>query len=322
MKGEYKILNKQAYRSFKSVKEGSEDNKPEIIECLKCFQFYLKDLYSQLVKRELKEKHLVNWVFKTQVDKKDLDTFCKANIAAASYSLLRIIERLETTEFDEVIQRLLLDFICDLKQFIIRYDEHQDFSWLIVNTNNHISNFYFELADNVFWHGKPGNRKEEKLVLATSTPFIIRQSIEYKPKRVLGIQYIIKEGRLDKTSTKTYFTAFKNCSKYYRLRNIDLDIIETIHTWSNFYVHSGLRAEPWRTETALHYILNLNYKGPTIDSSLLSIYASIEIDESKVEEAKHSIEESIIQELGNDIRIVWDPHPEVAVIKSKGHKED
>lgn len=312
-----RILNKQAFRAFKSITKGNLNKKHDILENLKCFQFYLKDLYGQLVKREYKEKHLVNWVFHTEVARKDLDTFCKVNIAAASISLLRIIKRLESIVLDEVTQRLLIDFICDLKPFISRYDENQDYSWLIGNTNSHLSNFYFELANNVFWLGKPNDRKEEKLVLSTSTPFVIRQSIEYKLKRALGIQYILKEGKLDKTKTSTYFDVFKSCQQYYRLRNLDLEIIETIHSWSHFYVHSGQRAEPWRTETALYYIGKLNYKGPTSDSSLLSTYASIEIDQINVEKARKQAEEKIKELNGEDTEIIWDSHPEVAVINEK-----
>ncbi|MEZ5069890.1 MAG: hypothetical protein R2751_02710 [Bacteroidales bacterium] len=184
-----------------------------------------------------------------------------------------------------------------------------------------LSRFYFELADNIFWTGKPSDHKEEKLVLATSTPFVIRQSIEYKLKRVLGIQYILNKGKLDKTSTSIYFDGFKSCQKYYRLRNIELEIIETIHSWSHFYVHSGLRAEPWRTETALFYASRLNYIGPTLDSSLLSVYASFEINEEDIEEAKRLAEAKIKEEIGDEIEIVWDSHPEVAVIKQKDKKQ-
>jgi len=317
MAKENTILNMQAYRAYQVVKYENEESKRQIIDSLNCFQYYLSDLYSQVSKKSLSEKFIIDWIYKIQVANKDFDSFCKANIAAASSSLSRVIKHIEDIEVDEVLQRMLLDFICDLKLFVTHYDKSQDYSWLVINTNSHITNFYFDLADNIFWHGKPSDHKEEQLVLATSSPFIIRQSIEIKIKRVLGIQYVLKNGKLDKTPSKVFFNAFKNNLIYYRLRNFDIETIEKIHSWAHFYVHGGLRAEPWRTETALYYLNRLNYKGPTSDSRTMSIYASVEANEVDLVDLNAATEESIKNDLGNDVSIKWVAKPEIAVIKSK-----
>jgi hypothetical protein len=97
-----------------------------------------------------------------------------------------------------------------LKPFILILDKDHDYSWLLLNTNSHSTNFYQDLSFNSFWHGRPGNHFEENLVLASSTPFIIRQTIEYKIMRILGINYYLVNDKPDIQFISKLFSVIEN----------------------------------------------------------------------------------------------------------------
>lgn len=309
------ILKKQAFRAYQAIKK--KHDKTEIIDSLKCFQFYLVDLCTQINKKTPKYDFIFLWTFSNEVSEKDIESYFKANLLSASESLKRIINKLQSSEINLVLERLLIDFICDLKPFIIRFDKAQDYNWLLMNTNSHISNFYNHLAENIFWTGNPGKHEQEQLILSTSTPFVIRQSIEYKIKRILGIDFISKNGKIHKTQANTYFKALKSNLKYYQDCKLNFEKIEKIHTWSHYFVHGGYRPEPWRTECALNYLKDIFYSGETSLANSVSLYASIEIYEKDLENLKRETEEFIKNEIGNDIEIWWLTKPEAAIIKDK-----
>ena len=203
--------NKEALNAFQALNKKGNIDKINVIETLKVFQKYLVSLCEQLCKNKLKPNYCYHMIFANSVYKKDYKSYCKANIAVASESLNRILFKIEKDELNEFKIRFLKDFICDLKSYIKIFDSQQDYSWLLGNTNSHITNFYFDLARNIFWNGIPSDHQEERLVLATTTPFIIRQSIEYKIKRILGIDYILVNEKPDIRSTEKFFNP--HCSK-------------------------------------------------------------------------------------------------------------
>ena len=305
----------QALNAYKALKKENEFPKIEIIKSLYELYDYLQKLCKTISRKTPKQNYIYQWVFTNEFDNKDAQHFYKANIFAAMYSLKRILSFIESQEITQVLRRLLIDFICDLKKYIKYFDKQQNYDWLLMNTNSHITNFYFNLAENVFYFGKPGIHEQENLALSTSTPFIIRQSIEYKMKRILGIDYIKKDGNIHKTNMNIYFKALNNNLRFYKTRNFDFTIIEKIHSWTHLYIHGGYRPKPWQIETALNYLKELFYKGETSQGNLLSYYAGIELLESDLPAMKMKTIDTINEMLEGDIEIIWQNEFELAIIK-------
>ena len=186
---------------------------------------------------------------------------------------------------------------------------------MIINTNTHITNFYFDLSRNAFYNGIPNDIKEEKLVLSTSTSFFIRQSIEYKIKRILGIDYILINDKPDKRSVEKYFKAIENNMSFYTTKNFNFEIIKKIHSWTHTYIHGGYRPEPWKTETALFYLNELFFSGKTSRKKSFSLYAGIELKESELESLKSNTESTIKSLDNSETSVKWAWPPEVAIIK-------
>jgi hypothetical protein len=312
------IRNKSAYYAFQSLKAKDQVNVNDAILKLKDFKQYLARLCKKISKKDLKEGFIFQWIFNSgKIAEKDYNSYSNANIFAAEKSLTRIINKIEIDGIDDVTKRMLLDFICDLKFYIKAFDTNLDYSWLLFNSNSHITNFYNDLSNNIFWHGIPGKNPEERLALATSTPFIIRQSIEYKIKRILGIDYVLINGKPDNRLVEKCFKAIDNNMEFYRTNNFDFKVIKLIHAWSHYYIHGGYRPAPWRTETAINYLDNLFYSGETSNKRLLSLYAGIEVKEENLEKLKQRTEGTIKNDSISDIKIKWLKQPEIAIIKKE-----
>jgi hypothetical protein len=310
------IQNNEAYEAYQILKRYSNIDKQDLIKALESLKSYLEKLCKNISKNTPKNGFVCQWIFANDFKDKDLDKSCKANIYAATESLKRIILVIKQQEITSVFKRMLIDFICDLKPFINYFDKSQNYKWLVGNTNSHITNFYYGLAQNIFYNGKPGTHEEEYFSLSSSTPFIIRQSIEYKIKRILGIDYIELFGKPHKTLANIYFKALRNNNKFYKTRNFDFEIVEKIHSWTHLYIHGGYRANPWLTETALYYLQGLFYSGKTSQSSSLSLYAGVEIVEIDLQELLKITQDFIKNEIGQDANIIWLIRPEVAYLKN------
>lgn len=308
--------NSEAYIAYQSLKPTKIIDKVEVISSLEIFWTYLDNLCRSISKNTPKNGFIYQWIFNAEFKEKDLDKYCKANIFAAKDSLKRIIKICQQQEISNVLRRVLIDFICDLKIFIEFFDKSQNYKWLLGNTNSHISNFYYDLAQNIFYNGKPGKHEEEYLTLSSSTPFIIRQSIEYKIKRILGIDYIEISGKPHKTLANVYFRALKNNKSFYKTRKFDFETIELIHSWTHFFIHGGYRARPWAIESALAYLNEFFYSGITSQKTSLSLYAGIEIFESDLSEIIQRTQNFLKKEISQDANIIWLSRPELAYMKN------
>ncbi|AKQ44690.1 hypothetical protein TH63_02105 [Rufibacter radiotolerans] len=309
-------MNQQAFLFYKSLKDNND--KEEVLLGLDNFKIYLANLCKNVCSNGLKDKFIHRWIFKHELgSEKDYENYCKANLFAATNSLERIKSQLEGKEINNVTRRILVDFVCDLKPCIDKFDKYQDYSWLIINTNSHISNFYYSLSNHIFFNGEPNDHPEEKLILSSSTPFTIRQSIEYKIKRILGIDYWLIEGRPDIQAIPKCFKAIAANKQYYKIYNLDFEAIKAIHSWTNVYIHGGYRPEPWRTETALFCLKDLFYSGQTSVKNSFSLYAGVEVLETDLQVLMKNTEEIIRAGNSKPIEIKWLSKPEVAIIKNK-----
>jgi len=304
-------MGKEAKNVFESIKSKGAGN---IILDLIEFNNYLKSL----IENKLSEKMFYDWVFKTDFNtqnKHEVGCYVKTNIQAAEQSVERLISFCKENTLTDFHFRLLSNFVCDLKPFIQKMDSEHDYSWMVLNTNTHITNFYQDLSYNSFWHGKPGNHLEQNLVLSSSTPFIIRQTIEYKIMRILGINYYLVNGKPDiKFMSKLFKTLEIN--KTYLTTKIDFDFLKKIHSWSSKYIHGGYRPYPWQTETALNYLQDLFYSGQTSNPNNYSLYAGVEIENENLQKFTLNIKKSLKESYkpNDDLKVFWLDKPEVAIV--------
>lgn len=324
-------VNKLASKAFYSLTENNEDNNKETIIALENFNAYLKKLAANISQNPIAQNMFFDWLFKSRINsKRDYEVYLKMNLVGASQSFDRLVYGLENTDkrphsfhvlnpventkINEITKKVISNYICDLKPFIRHFDKDQDYTWLWFNTNIHVSNFYYDLAVNSFWNGMPGAHLEQASILSSSTTFIIRQSIEYKIKRILGIESIKIDGNPDLRSMTKFFAAIKANNEFYHLRNIDFGLIKKIHEWTHSHIHGGIRPEPWKIEIALDYLKTLFYIGTTINPNQKSIYAAVEVKKQDLNALKLHTADTITRLTKMPIEIQWLSGPEVAII--------
>jgi len=304
-------MSKEAKNVFESIKTKDAIT---IGASLVEFNSYL----NSLIEKKLSDNMFYDWVFKTDFNthnERQVDCYVKTNIQAAAKSLERVIKFCHETDLTDFHFRLLSDFVCDLKPFVLKLDKGHDYSWLLLNTNSHITNFYQDLSFNSFWHGRPGNHFEENLVLASSTPFIIRQTIEYKIMRILGINYYLVNDKPDIQFISKLFSLIENIKTNFSTK-IDFDFLKKMHKWSSKYIQGGYRPYPWQTETALNYLQDLFYSGQTSNSQSYSLYAGVEVKKENLQEFKLNIEKTLkgLCKPDDELKIYWRDKPEVAIV--------
>lgn len=306
------MKKREALEAYEAIK--SKMGKTEIIFRLEALFDYLKSLCTVISPKGFKAPFLFQWAYATETKNvREYECYLKANIFMATTSLERVIKKLESENFTAIKERILLDFICDLSAFITYFDKDHDFTWLLVNTNTHISNFYYDLACHSFWEGQSGEHQEEKLAQSSSTSFIIRQSIEYKLKRVLGIDKILKNKKPYLQTIELCFNAIDKNLEFYTLRGFSFSQIKNIYSWTHTFIHGGYRPEPWQTENALTYLRSFFYSGETSKGESYSFYAGIEVQDSKLAELRELTEKTIMAK--GEFEIIWLSKPEVAIIK-------
>lgn len=306
------MKNREALEAYEAIK--SKMDKTEIFFRLEALSKYLNSLCTTISPKGFKSPFLFQWTYTTEINgEKEYECYLKANLFTATKSLERAIKKLEPENLTAVKERILLDFICDLSKFIAYFDKDHDFSWLLINTNSHISNFYYDLAYHSFWEGQSGEHQEEKLAQSSSAAFIIRQSIEYKIKRVLGIDKILMNKKPYIRTTELCFKAIDKNLKFYTLKDFSFSTIKNIFSWTHVFIHGGYRPEPWQTETALTYLRSFFYSDETSKSKSHSYYGGIEVQEADLVKLKELTEETIKAE--GEFEIKWLFKPEVAIIK-------
>ncbi|MDA3953802.1 MAG: hypothetical protein PF485_09150 [Bacteroidales bacterium] len=306
------MKNNEARLAFYSIKE----NKPlnEIIDNLSSFNNYLINLYNKKYPRKPKNRDVYQRIFIQANHLKNHKSFLKNNLIAAQWTIERVISNIQDFQLNKSLKRLIKDIICDLQPIIKYHDPEHDFTWLLGNTNVHISNFYHNLSYHIFWTGFPSS-EDNAVVLSSSAPFLIRQSIEYKIKRVLGIYRLLIDGVDDIRLIEKCFKVIEKNKNYYKIKNFDFDIVNQIYSWTNFYIHAGIRPFPWITENAIDYLNSLFHVHKDKAKLSFSLYGGIEVKQEDLDEIRNNTKQNFRKLCGDKMKIIWIEKPEVRIIK-------
>ena len=251
--------------------------------------------------RELNKSH--DWIFNLIFRKANKSPLNRnsaiANLAAARITLDRILILLPNG-INEVLKEFLEDFICDIGHWIKVIDDKQNFSWLILNTNNSISHsYYYRVRQSLYGIDlKKYNTYDSLFINAT---LLIRHTIEQRIKGILGIDFI-NNSKNRPIGLSYIIEIFSKLEKLTFRKEIDIKRISKINAWANHYLHRGLRPAPWQLEWAEFELGKLFYLGETTDKKKLSIYASFETE--NLQDLRDEFELRLKRKAGN-VTIRW-----------------
>ena len=117
------------------------------------------------------------------------------------------------------------------------------------------------------------------ITFSSVSVFLIRQSIELKLLRCLGIQKIKKEKdkKINAKYTQKQLLSFFKGNQYIYIP-VDTDILLKIIRWTNIYIHEGYMNYHWLIILSQEYLKKL-FISP-IDSKSINLDGSIKIDEN------------------------------------------
>lgn len=140
----------------------------------------------------------------------------------------------------------------------------------------------------------------------------IRQSIEIKTKRILGIY------KINKVKIKAKDYGFKRLFEFIEENRsdilydpIDFEVLKDIYKWSCAYIHNGDVSFLWQTETALSYLRTYFAPGVSQAANKRSVFGAFKIRNY------NSLKSKLNSFVGADYRIVFLHNIEVeAIIES------
>lgn len=302
--------NKIARTFLNSLK--LDNNK--IIKSGSLFKEYLTEISGS----ELSDNYILKSILKTGFKENEFDQISRCHLKAAANSLDRFLSGISNDTLKlKKIAPILEDLICDLKEFIIRIDSKHDYSFLIGNTNSSSSLFYFDAAKYMFYNkALPENLTYD--VTQNLSVLAIRQSIELRVKRVLGIDSL-------RTNSNQNIELSKLLKILNNLKNIKLDpifkseILNEINKWSNHYIHRGLRPFPWVTENVFEYISPIFQPGK--HEKGFGWYKSSIVNSQN--EYRDTLKKTIEDEFGEDVKIIWsDRFENIVLNKDTSYNKD
>lgn len=256
----------EAYCCYWSCRFGTIE---EILLCSESFKRYLNNLVSPTQS----EVWISMWLYKTKTPKKGLDNYFKAQIISAANTVKRLIERIRNNQGNIAKIKMMLNWlVADLKEFVVRLDENQHYSFIVLSINKSLALFYYDaLGFNLF--GQPDHSEEHNSEFALST-LLIRHIIETRIKSIIGLDYLTCKGK--PVSVSEILKFFPHLKKLKSPYPINFEILQYINEWANHYLHRGLRPEIWQIENAYDYLLRLFKSGETTIKGKWSRFASFE----------------------------------------------
>lgn len=274
------------------------------------FLYYLKELNRIQHKKKPTDRAMFDQILKSKSHLNENDQIDNQQIKFHLYASYKSYQRilLNIDEADDYYQKyynyrpFLIDFICDLKDIIPFFDKNQDYDFLVLNTNHSISSYYFSTVSALFHKKQLKDNLDDDAFFGILT-LLIRHSIERRIKGILGIDFIDNKGQY--VGLTTLIKMLKK-TKIKFTKDIDVNIISKINTWSNHYLHRGIRPYPWVLESVIYYLERIFYAGKYAKQSW-SIYASTTVDD--IDSFKTEIFDFLKKELKSDNIIVhWSPH--------------
>jgi hypothetical protein len=279
-----KIADKQLIKGLKPVNK-------TLKECLLDLKHYILVTMNDYLGTETYDnKTTAEWIYKDYPDYNvDKEKYVKVNLFCAYKTFENIVATIETNKgglkYHNIIKYrdLLYDFLHDINDFIFYIKRKTDPNYFFLTGGKAYSTSSFEtfiMAKTFFYSSLYKKNilpyKESQGMVAMA----IRQSIEIKTKRVLGIYMIQKTKRnLQDYGFKRLFKFIEDNQTDITYDPIDFEILKTIYGWSCAYIHNGELSYIWQTEWALNY-LNTFFK-PGISSSSgktrLSIFGAFKL---------------------------------------------
>jgi hypothetical protein len=281
--------------------KGSSAKSPE--ECLKDFHDYLIQLKTIHVKKNYLPSFLVGWLFSERKEfKNDTEVagYCRAQLCVAEHCFGEIIAEIANTSNRDSahgvkqFEPMIHNFIHDLRPIIEFLEKRRDPAYTFFDGGKfHGTRTIdaFKISNNLFWTNAFSNNFVDMRVGLNLSVFTLRQSLELKYRRILGVGGMYNKDTENEPKLRhDYFYSFiKANMSHFNFHTPQIADIWKIYRWTNSTIHTGNIPRLWELQFALKVVNPFFAPQPASHTGAWSIHSSVEIIDHKILQDKFKV---------------------------------
>lgn len=225
--------------------------------------------FKKWVKANLKthsDNHLIGQVYKENVffhSETEYTQVCKCQVELAYRCLKSILKDIEKKP--EIYPRrtnYIMDYLLDLDPFMNQIMKGKDPNYqFIMGWKSHSQNsiWMFREASKLFWSSAVTDKNILEHMSAVSlSVFALRQAIEIRFKRAIGIERIVDD-KANNAKLRHDFVLefFAENSDLVSLKIGSMSYLTLIYKWTNYSIHTGSLPNIWEVQFGLDYCSKL-----------------------------------------------------------------
>lgn len=260
-------------------------------QCLKAVESYIFVFEKQyLNNKELKYDHVIPMIFRDDLTfntQTELNSYMKCQLKVAFKWFRYLINEIRKEQKRITSKRLLnygdyiVNFLHDISVFIEYFENKSNEFFKFLNGGKSYGQhtvFIYKNAINSYWGSlSQGNKLDHKGNISASSYFL-RQSLELKFRRILGVTQILDSKGNSPKIRHEYFPEFikKNIS-HFDLSGSSIPNLLKIYKWTNYTIHTSASSFIWEQWYAFEYCNNFIFPKSVDDGKRWSIHNSVKI---------------------------------------------
>ena len=270
--------------------------------------------------RPYSDEHIGEQIFAYEITRQDKRAWSKYQLFAS----IKTVERLQSNIWSEwntawtykvydnikLIEELIVDSITliDEAEFSVTGIEYDSGGKRRVLTSAEVFD-----ASQMLLRKRADENAIGGFVVIPSSIFLIRQTIELRLRRALGIGHVMDaDGYSIKVPAEVFLRLYRENATSIRLP-LPINIIEKIYDWTNAYVHGGIVFYIWQIEWA-HHLLQRLYNPPRGLGGGYNRYGAIQIDRDFHQSASIHLMAILNERQHGSIRVIPVNPPECEII--------
>ena len=259
------------------------------VRCLEDLATYIDNLRNEHINKSYLDEYLIGAVFKTEIYFKtdsEINQYCKCQLFLADLwlkSLIKKIERDGGLSHNRILRYKdhIGDFLHDIKRFIEYLERKKNKDFVFFEGSKYYGQYAWQIfsESNVLYWLKSNEKSSLSHRSAINlSVFTLRQSLELKFRKVLGLIYIHDKNGTSAKIKHEYIPEFleKNLTEL-EVNYDSINGVIKIYKWTNSTIHTGIIPYIWELDFALDYCSNLFTPDESSSNGYWSIHSSVKI---------------------------------------------
>lgn len=243
--------------------------KESLIEVIEEFSKFIDTLKNEVVKKDNSNnlEYIIGAILKderTLKNDSEINNFCKCSLSVANKYLKEVIGEIKKDNkklTDKNVLKysdLIREYLHDVKPFVEYFKRKKDPNYILFTGGKDYNNHSYEInriSNNLYWNCfYKQNIFDQKMSINISN-FALRQSLEIKFKRILGIYDVYNKSLNGPKLRHDFFPDFINRNKsHFELPYTNLSFLINAYKWTNRTIHNAENPRIWELRCVLDYV--------------------------------------------------------------------